>query len=160
MPLCCFLSGLRIAIVTTRWNVAVVESLQRCCVETLTRHGVVAADISLCTVPGAFELPFACKSLILRSRASSSPLQAVVALGCLVKGDTPHFEYISSSCTAGIGQVGLETGVPVVMGVLTCLTEEQARQRSGLQAGGHNHGEDYALAAMDMAQLAFTPPAL
>ena len=145
------------AIVTTRWNAGVVEALQRRCVETLTAHGVAAADISECRVPGAFELPFACKSLILRSRLSASPLQAVVALGCLIKGDTPHFEYISSSCTAGLGQVALETGVPVIMGVLTCLTEEQARQRSGLTAAAHNHGEDYALAAMDMAKLAFTP---
>ena len=82
----------------------------------------------------------------------------MVALGCLIKGDTPHFEYIANACTLGLSQVGLDTGVAVVMGVLTCLTEEQAKVRCGLSEG-HNHGEDYAFAAMEMARMKFAPNA-
>jgi 6,7-dimethyl-8-ribityllumazine synthase len=106
------------------------------------------------TVSGAYELPFAAKSAIVNS-SKADRVDAVIALGVLIKGDTPHFEYICEGVSQGIMNVGLQTGTPVVFGVLTCLTEKQAEQRAGLASPGHNHGEDWGTAAVEMAKLKF-----
>ncbi len=107
-------------------------------------------------VPGAYELPFAARSLI----ENDQQLDAIIALGCLIKGETPHFDYISSSVAQTLQQVSQKTGIPVIFGVLTVLTESQALVRAGLQSSGsqshaHNHGVDYAQAAVKMSRFAF-----
>lgn len=141
-------AGCCIGIVRTRWNADVVDALMRGCVEALHRVGVRSDDIVVATVPGAFELPFAAKSL-----ADSGRVDAVVCIGCLIKGATMHFEHIAAAVSQGIARVGLDTGTPVLFGVLTCLTDEQALERAGLCGGARNHGEDWGLGAVEMARL-------
>ncbi|KAI8612330.1 6,7-dimethyl-8-ribityllumazine synthase [Chytriomyces sp. MP71] len=114
-------AGLKIRVIHTRWNLEIVDSLTKATIEKLKNHGVRAEDIFVREVPGAFELPFAAKAL-------SEGVDAVVAIGVLIKGDTMHFEYIADATCQGLMRVGLDTGVPVVLGVLTCLTEEQVRK--------------------------------
>lgn len=124
-------------------------------INIMTSNGVKRADIIELEVPGAYELPFASQSII-----ASGKVDAVIALGCLVKGETKHFEYICEAVTQGLTRVGLDTGVPVIFGVLTVLTEEQAAARAGLTPNGHNHGEDYGYAAIEMAKLKHNPKLL
>ena len=137
--------GVRVGVIHTRWNEEIVTSLTMACCEELEKNGVRADDITLEIVPGAFELPFAAKKMIETKR-----FDAVVCIGTLIKGDTMHFEYICESVSRAIMDLGLQSGIPVIFGVLTCLTEGQAKARSGL-AKGHNHGVDWALAAIEMA---------
>jgi 6,7-dimethyl-8-ribityllumazine synthase len=140
-------SGLHVVVIRTGWNETVVDALEKGCIEQLEQAGV--NKIKKVTVPGAYELPFACKCLI---KADPS-IDAVIAIGCLIKGSTMHFEYICEAVSHGLMQVGLETNVPVIFGVLTCLTEEQALQRAGLKPGLHNHGPEWGAAAITMANL-------
>ncbi len=137
--------GLKVAIVASRFNSFITDRLVEGAVDALRRHGVEEKDISLVKVPGSFELPLAVR------RASAGKVDAVVALGALIRGGTPHFDYLSAEVTKGIAQVSLETGVPVAFGVLTTDTVEQAIERAGTKAG--NKGFEAALSAIEMAKL-------
>lgn len=139
-------AGGRYALVVARFNSFVVESLVSGAIDTLVRHGVNASDIVIVRVPGAWELPLAVKRLLTKEK-----FDAVVALGAVIRGGTPHFEYVSGECTKGIAQVSLDTGVPVAFGVLTVDTIEQAIERAGTKAG--NKGVEAALAALEMVSL-------
>ncbi|TPX64749.1 6,7-dimethyl-8-ribityllumazine synthase [Spizellomyces sp. 'palustris'] len=146
-------TGLRVLIVHTRWNLPVVEALVKGTVNTLQAHGVAAGNIVVKDVPGAYELPFASQSLI---QSAKVPFDACISIGVLIKGSTMHFEYIADATSQGLMRVGLDTKIPVIFGVLTCLTEDQAFERAGIGRGsskGHNHGEDWAQAAIEMALL-------
>jgi 6,7-dimethyl-8-ribityllumazine synthase len=137
---------LRCAIVASRFNDLVVDSLIRGAVDALLRHGVSEKQIEIIRVPGAFDLPF-----VVRRVAASKRYDAVVALGAVIRGATPHFDYVAGQCAAGIARASEESGVPVAFGVLTTETIEQALERAGTKAG--NKGADAALAALELANL-------
>jgi 6,7-dimethyl-8-ribityllumazine synthase len=137
---------LRFAIVASRFNDLVVDSLIRGAVDALLRHGAGEKQIEIIRVPGAFDLPF-----VVRRVAGSKRYDAVVALGAVIRGATPHFDYVAGQCAAGLARVSDETGVPVAFGVLTTETIEQAFERAGTKAG--NKGADAALAALELANL-------
>ncbi|WVF65604.1 6,7-dimethyl-8-ribityllumazine synthase [Kwoniella sp. CBS 6097] len=195
-------SSLRIAIVHARWNDAIIKALLDGTILKLKAQGVKEENIVVKSVPGSYELPFACRGLIeagktqssnaapsmiasttnllslidnttsgqtqssssasstqqgsgAGSGASTAPFDAVIAIGCLIKGSTMHFEYICDAVTHGLMRVQLDSGTPVVFGVLTALTDDQALERAGIGRGekgpGHNHGEDWGLAAVELA---------
>jgi len=137
---------LRFAIVASRFNEMIVDSLVRGAVDALLRHGASEKLIELIRVPGAFDLPF-----VVRRVAASKRYDAVVALGAVIRGATPHFDHVAGQCAAGLARVAEETGVPVAFGVLTTETIEQAIERAGTKAG--NKGADAALAALELANL-------
>jgi 6,7-dimethyl-8-ribityllumazine synthase len=137
--------GLKVAIVTSRYNGFITDRLVEGALDALRRHGVQEKDITLVKVPGSFELPLAVR------RASAGKVDAVIALGALIRGGTPHFDYLSAEVTKGIAQVTLDSGVPVSFGVLTTDTLEQAIERAGTKAG--NKGFEAALSAIEMAKL-------
>ncbi len=137
---------LRFAVAATRFNEFVVDSLVRGAIDGLLRHGASEKQIDLVRVPGAFELP-----LIVRRLAQSKRYDAVIALGAVIRGGTPHFDYVAGECASGLARVMHETGVPVAFGVLTTDTIEQAIERAGTKAG--NKGLDAALSALEMANL-------
>lgn len=136
----------RFVIVASRFNHFVVENLIQGAVDTLQRHDVNAANISVVRVPGAFELPLAAQQIIDNKLAD-----AVIALGAVIRGGTPHFEYVCAECTRGLGQVALDSRVPVAFGVLTTDDIEQAMDRAGGKVG--NKGEEAAMAALEMLSL-------
>ena len=138
--------GKRFAIVISRFNELVTGKLLGGAQDFLTRHGVSADDIDQAWVPGAFEIP-----LVARKLAESGRYDAVVCLGCLIRGGTPHFEYISAQCSRGVMKVAEDTGVPTAFGVLTCDTLDQALERAGSKAG--NKGSEAAAAALETATL-------
>ena len=138
--------GARFGIVVSRFNGFVVESLLGGAIDTLVRHGVARSDITVVRVPGSWEIPLAAKRL-----AASGRLDAIVAVGAVIRGGTPHFEYVAGECTKGLAQVSLEHGIPVGFGVLTVDTIEQAIERSGTKAG--NKGVEAALSALEMVSL-------
>lgn len=140
--------GLRVAIVHAKWNADVVNSLVAAAREELLRAGVAESDVVIADVSGAYELPYAASRLI-----ASQKLDAVICVGTLIKGDTMHFEYICEAVSQGIMRVQLDTGVPVIFGVLTVLNEQQAKDRAGLSDQGHNHGTEWAQTAVEMARL-------
>jgi 6,7-dimethyl-8-ribityllumazine synthase len=137
---------LRFAIVASRFNEFIVESLVRGAVDALLRHGAGEKQIELIRVPGAYDLPFVVKRV-----AASKRYDAVVALGAVIRGATPHFEHVASQCASGLARAAEETGVPVAFGVLTTDTIEQAIERAGTKAG--NKGADAALSALELANL-------
>jgi 6,7-dimethyl-8-ribityllumazine synthase len=137
--------GLRIAIVASRFNDDIVEGLLDGALDCLGQHGM-SDDVPVYRVPGAFEIPAAAKKL-----ADSGRYDVLIALGALIRGDTPHFEYIAAQATSELSRVATDSGVPVAFGVLTCNTAEQARARSS--AGSANKGWEAALAAVEMANL-------
>jgi 6,7-dimethyl-8-ribityllumazine synthase len=137
---------LRIAIVAARFNDAIVEHLLRGAVDTLLRHGASEKQIEIIRVPGAYDLP-----LIVRKVAAAKRCDAVVALGAVIRGATPHFDLVAGQCAAGLARAQEETGVPVAFGVLTTDTIEQAVERAGTKAG--NKGADAALCALELANL-------
>lgn len=139
-------AGARFAIVVARWNGEITESLLQGALRALGRQGVPAEDIQTCRVPGAFELP-----LTARRLAETGRFDAVITLGAVIRGGTPHFEYVCAETTRGIGEVALTTGVPVAFGVLTTDNLDQARDRSG--PGTDNKGEEAALTALEMVSL-------
>ena len=139
-------SGMRIAIVISRWNEFFGEPMEQGAIASLVRHGADREAIDVFRCPGCFELP-----MVADRVAKLEAYDAIVCLGVLIRGHTPHFDYISSAATNGIARVGLERGVPVSYGVLTCDTLEQAIERSGSKAG--NKGAEAALAAVEMADL-------
>ncbi len=137
---------LRFALVAARFNDSIVENLVRGAIDALLRHGASEKQIELIRVPGAFDLP-----LIVRRAAASRRFDAVIALGAVIRGATPHFDLVAGQCAAGLARASEETGVPVAFGVLTTDTIEQAIERSGTKAG--NKGFDAALAALELANL-------
>jgi 6,7-dimethyl-8-ribityllumazine synthase len=149
-------SRLRILIVHARWNQRIVDALVEGAVNTLVhRHRVSRDNIDIRTVPGSYELPLAAQRLLYASKQPNGAYgyDAVIAIGVLIKGQTMHFEYISESVSHGLMRVGLDTNIPIIFGVLTCLTDDQALARAGLASNGHNHGEDWGSAAVEMALL-------
>ena len=136
----------RFALVVGRWNSFVVEHLKTGAIDALTRHGVSEDHITVVYAPGAFEIPLVCKKL-----AASGDYSAIIALGAVIRGGTPHFEYVAGECVKGIAQVIGEYGLPVAFGVLTVDSIEQAIERAGTKAG--NKGEEAALSALEMVDL-------
>lgn len=134
------------SIVVARFNSFIVESLLEGAIDTLKRHGVNDSDIEIVRVPGAFELPLAVKRVL-----DKGGCDAVIALGAVIRGGTPHFEYVSGECTKGVAQVSLQYDVPVAFGVLTVDSIEQAIERAGTKAG--NKGGEAALTAIEMVSL-------
>ena len=137
--------GLKVALIVSRWNETVTERLLASALDCLVRHGADPAQLTVVKVPGSWELPLAAAKI-----ARSGP-DAVIALGALVRGETPHFDLLASEAAKGLAQAGLSSGVPVIFGVLTCDTMEQAMDRAGGKAG--NKGWDAAEAAIEMASL-------
>jgi 6,7-dimethyl-8-ribityllumazine synthase len=138
--------GARFVLVASRFNSLVVEPLIQGAQDALRRHGVAEADISLVRVPGAWEIPWACREV-----AGGGKADAIIALGAVVRGATPHFDYVAAEVSKGVAQVALSSGVIVTFGVLTTDTLEQALERAGSKAG--NKGVDAALAALEMVSL-------
>jgi 6,7-dimethyl-8-ribityllumazine synthase len=138
--------GLRFGIVASRFNDFIVDRLLDAAVATLTKHGVAASDIEVVRVPGAFETPLAIKKL-----AASHRYQALIALGCVIRGATAHFDYVAGEASRGVSQVSLTEEIPVGFGILTVDSIEQAIERAGTKAG--NKGIDAALAAIQMANV-------
>jgi len=140
------MAGIDVAVVASRYNAGVVQKLLDGAIDRLVERGVSRDRIPIVFVPGAWELPLACRRL-----AEAGGHQAVVALGCVVRGGTPHFEYVCSEASRGVIQASLDTGIPVSFGLLTTDTMQQADERAG---GAHgNKGAEAADAAVDMAQL-------
>ena len=134
------------AIVVGRWNSFVVEHLLEGAVDALRRHGVDDKQITIVRAPGAFEIPLVCKKV-----AAKGDADAIIALGAVIRGGTPHFEYVAGECTKGLAMVSMEYGLPISFGVLTVDTIEQAVERSGTKAG--NKGEEAAMSALEMVSL-------
>ena len=145
-PAVTFPAGTRVAVVAARFNAHVVDELLAGCLRRLAAMGLPEASVEVHRVPGAFELPVAAKVL-----ARTGRFGAVICLGCVIRGDTPHFDYVAGECARGIQQVAIDEALPVVFGVLTTNTEEQALARVG---GSHGHaGERAAEAAAEMVDL-------
>ena len=139
-------SGARFCLVVARWNSFVVESLEKGAVDTLLRHGAREEDIAIVRVPGAFEMPLALDKI-----AAKGEYDAIVALGAVIRGGTPHFEYVAGECVKGMAQVTLKHGTPIAFGVLTVDSIEQAIERAGTKAG--NKGGEAAASAIEMVNL-------
>jgi len=139
--------GKKFALVVSRFNDFVSDKLLAGALDALSRHGALDQDIDVVKVPGSFEIP-----LMAKKMAGKEKYDAVICLGAVIRGSTPHFEYVSAEVSKGIGQVGLQAGIPVIFGVITTDTLEQAIERAGTKAG--NKGWSAAVAAMEMANLA------
>ncbi|MCX5709575.1 MAG: 6,7-dimethyl-8-ribityllumazine synthase [Candidatus Omnitrophica bacterium] len=138
--------GKKFAIVASRFNDFITKELISGCTDTLVRHGADDKDITVALVPGAFEIPVVAQRL-----AKSKDVDAVICLGTVIRGSTPHFDYIAAEVAKGISKVSLDSGVPVVFGVITADTIEQAIERAGTKDG--NKGRDAALTAIEMSNL-------
>ncbi|MEW8043338.1 MAG: 6,7-dimethyl-8-ribityllumazine synthase [gamma proteobacterium symbiont of Phacoides pectinatus] len=136
----------RFCLVVARFNSFVVESLLEGAVDTLRRHGADEADITIVRVPGAFEMPLALEKI-----AAKGGFDAIVALGAVIRGGTPHFDYVAGECVKGMAQVSLQHGTPIAFGVLTVDTIEQAIERAGTKAG--NKGGEATLSAIEMVNV-------
>ncbi|KJZ72610.1 6,7-dimethyl-8-ribityllumazine synthase [Hirsutella minnesotensis 3608] len=170
-------SGLRVAIVHACWNMDIIRPLVAGAKSKLLSHGVAESNIVVQTCPGSWELPFAVQRVFSASQiqstatggpsagdllassttdlaalsgASSGAFDAIIAVGVLIKGETMHFEYIADAVSHGLMRVQLDTGIPVIFGVLTVLDDDQAKARAGLDGKGHNHGETWGSAAVEM----------
>ena len=139
-------TGLKVGIVVSRFNSLVTEQLLSGALDALRRHGVKDGDVDVFRCPGTFELP-----PVVRRAARSGRYDAVVALGAVIRGGTPHFEYVAGEATKGVAQVSMEAECAVSMGILTCDTMEQALERAGVKAG--NKGAEAAVAAIEQAHL-------
>ncbi len=138
--------GLKLGIVAARFNDFITSRLLDGALDALQRHGVAENDIEIVKVPGSYEIPLAAKML-----AQSKKYNAVICLGAVIRGATPHFEYVSAEVSKGIAAVSMETGLPVIFGVLTTDTIEQAIERAGTKSG--NKGWDAAMSAIEMANV-------
>jgi 6,7-dimethyl-8-ribityllumazine synthase len=136
----------RFAIVAARFNGLVTESLLNGCKDALKRHGVADDQVDVAWVPGSFEIP-----VVARKLAASGRYAAVMCLGCVIRGETAHFDHVAGQAAAGVMQVSLATGIPVIFGILTTDSIEQALDRAGLKGG--NKGADAAMAAIEMVSL-------
>jgi len=134
------------ALLVTRFNSFITESLLEGAKDALLRHGISENQLTVIRVPGAYEMP-----LVAQQCAKSGKYEAVIALGAVIRGGTPHFDYVAGECAKGLGQVSLDTGVPVSFGVLTTDSIEQAIERAGTKAG--NKGADAAMTALEMINL-------
>ncbi|QEI13053.1 6,7-dimethyl-8-ribityllumazine synthase [Cellvibrio japonicus] len=134
------------ALIVSRWNSFVVESLKDGALDTLRRHGIKEENITIYYAPGAFEFPLTAQKI-----AAKKEFDAIIALGAVIRGGTPHFDYVAGECTKGLAQVSLQYGVPVTFGVLTVDSIEQAIERSGTKAG--NKGVEAASTALEMVSL-------
>ena len=138
--------GKRFALVVSRFNDLVTTRLLDGALDCLQRHGAVDEDIEVAWVPGAFELP-----IVAQKMAQTGRFDVVTCLGCIVRSDTPHFDYVAGESSKGIARVGLDTGVPITFGVITADTVDQAVQRAGIKSG--NRGWDAGMNAVEMASL-------
>lgn len=138
--------GKKIGIVVSRFNSFISEKLLEGALDGLKRHGVSDDHVTVAWTPGAFEIP-----LVARKLAESNKFDAVIVLGCVIRGATPHFDYVAGEAAKGVGQATAQTGVPIIFGVLTTDTIEQAIERAGTKSG--NKGFDSAMAAIEMANL-------
>ncbi|MDH5434678.1 MAG: 6,7-dimethyl-8-ribityllumazine synthase [Gammaproteobacteria bacterium] len=138
--------GGKFALLVSRFNSFIVDSLQEGAIDALKRHGVNESDIEIIKVPGAFEMPIAAQRI-----ANLKKHDAIIALGAVIRGGTPHFEYVAGECVKGLSQVSLNSGLPIAFGVLTVDTIEQAIERAGTKAG--NKGAEAALSALEMVNL-------
>jgi len=138
--------GIKVGLIVARFNSFICDRLLEGAIDTLQRHGADDKDLTIVKVPGAFEIP-----LVAAKMAASGKYDAVICLGAVIRGATPHFDYVSSEVSKGVASVGLETGVPVIFGVLTTDTIEQAVERAGTKAG--NKGSDAAACAIEMVDL-------
>ena len=141
--------GKRFALVVSRFNDLVTTRLLDGALDCLQRHGAVDEDIEVAWVPGAFELP-----IVAQKMAQTGRFDVVTCLGCIVRSDTPHFDYVAGESSKGIARVGLDTGVPITFGVITADTVDQAVQRAGIKSG--NRGWDAGMNAVEMASLMAT----
>ena len=139
-------AGIRFSILATRFNGFIVDHLIDGALDTLTRHGASESDMEILRVPGAYELP-----MVANAVAKRRDCDAIIALGCVIRGATPHFDYVAGECAKGLAQVSLDSGIPVGFGVLTTDTIEQAIERAGTKAG--NKGVDAAISAIEMVNL-------
>lgn len=140
------ISNTRIALLVSRFNSFIVESLLDGAVDTLKRHGAEDQDLQIIRVPGAYEIPLAAQKL-----AASKRYEAIIALGAVIRGGTPHFEYVAGECTKGLSSVSLQYDIPIAFGVLTVDTIEQAIERAGTKAG--NKGAEAAMSTIEMVNL-------
>jgi 6,7-dimethyl-8-ribityllumazine synthase len=138
--------GARFGLLVARWNSFVVESLLEGAIDALVRHGAAQSDLQIVRVPGAFEMPIAAQKM-----AESGNYDAIIALGAVIRGGTPHFEYVAGEATKGMAQVSLQSGVPLTFGLLTVDSIDQAIERSGTKAG--NKGAEAAMSAIEMVNL-------
>jgi len=138
--------GKNFAVVVSRFNDFITKKLLEGCLDTLIRHGVKDEDIEVVWVPGAFEIPVIAKRIALKKK-----FDAIICLGTVIRGATPHFDYVASEVSKGVAQVSLESGLPVIFGVVTAETIEQAIERAGTKDG--NKGKDAAMNAIEMANL-------
>ncbi|NCA72958.1 MAG: 6,7-dimethyl-8-ribityllumazine synthase [Sphingobacteriia bacterium] len=136
----------RFCLVVSRWNSFVVESLEKGAIDALLRHGASESDLTIVRVPGAFEMPVAIERI-----AAKGGYDAIIALGAVIRGGTPHFDYVAGECVKGMAQVSLKHGLPVAFGVLTVDSIEQAIERAGTKAG--NKGAEAAMSALEMVNL-------
>ena len=136
----------RFCLVVSRWNSFVVESLEKGAIDALLRHGASESDLTIVRVPGAFEMPVAIERI-----AAKGGYDAIIALGAVIRGGTPHFDYVAGECVKGMAQVSLKHGRPVAFGVLTVDSIEQAIERAGTKAG--NKGAEAAMSALEMVNL-------
>jgi 6,7-dimethyl-8-ribityllumazine synthase len=139
-------AGLRFGIIVGRFNSFIAERLLEGALDAIVRHGASDGDVDVLRVPGAFEIPLAAQKMAARGR-----YDAIICLGAVIRGSTPHFDYVAGEVTKGIAHVSLESGVPVIFGVLTTDTIEQAVERAGTKAG--NKGFDAAVTAIEMANV-------
>ncbi len=139
-------SNARFCVVVARWNSFVVDSLEAGAIDTLKRHGASDSDITVVRVPGAFEMPLALDKI-----AASGDYDGIIALGAVIRGGTPHFEYVAGECVKGMSQVTLNHGIPIAFGVLTVDSIEQAIERAGTKAG--NKGAEAAASTIEMVNL-------
>ncbi|RLV96299.1 67-dimethyl-8-ribityllumazine synthase [Spathaspora sp. JA1] len=145
-------SNLRIGILHARWNKSIIDALVNGAVQKLLSLNVKRENIIIESVPGSFELPYGTQLFVNKQKKLGKPLDAVIPIGVLIKGSTMHFEYICDSTTHQLMKLNFELNLPVIFGVLTCLTLEQAEARAGLIEGKmHNHGEDWGAAAVEMS---------
>jgi len=138
--------GKKFGLVVSRFNDFITRKLLEGAVDTLSRHGVKEEEMELAWVPGSFEIPYAASRM-----AGGGKYDAVICLGTVIRGDTPHFDYIAGEVAKGVAKISLDTGVPTIFGVITADTLEQALERAGTKAG--NKGRDAALAAIEMVNL-------
>jgi len=138
--------GRKFSIIASRFNDFMTKELVSGCMDTLVRHGAADQDLTIVWVPGAFEIP-----AVARKLAKTKSYDAVICLGTVIRGATPHFDYIASEVTKGVARVSQDTGIPVIFGIITADTIEQAIERSGAKDG--NKGRDAALSAIEMVNL-------
>lgn len=146
-------SQIRVAIVHARWNRKIIDALVKGAIERMLSMGVREQNIVVESVPGSFELPWGCRRLVEINKNTCCAFDVVIPIGVLIKGSTMHFEYIADSTTKALMSLQEKVDIPVIFGLLTCMTEEQALARAGIDEGHtmHNHGEDWGAAAVEMA---------